>query len=487
MGIGAPIDSNTGLALQDPTQALIAQQTATIDSSINSMQPTSPSYTQPQAGTPGAQTYSQAQLLAALQQQQQQQAYGVTPQTGISPSTAGSLAGKGINQLINPSKTFTNDVNAINNWGAENLGTAAPTTSASGTNLGLGNFVNASGDSVAANSPGAIAAPGTANADLINSFASAQNSTSLANGTAQFVNASGDSVAAGTPGAIQVGATQASALAGSSAPSASGLQSALGIDPTSTLGSLTAPGSLTGVLGAAGIGALAGGYIAGFEGGNSTGGEIGGAIGAAAGDFFGGPIGGAVGSFIGSSIGGLFGNHSAPTAATSASGTFTPNGAITPVQGGSKNAGSLQNFGVNGVSQFSQMAQGASSVLGINFAPTLSVGVNLSTLHGGASISVADSKTGNSTNIPFNYQSQASAQAAELQALQFAAAQSGYTNTAALNTWYNNASGTGSNFTPPTPPSVAVNGSSFAAYMANNPNANSNSTITAGGNTSPTV
>ena len=74
-----------------------------------------------------------------------------------------------------------------------------------------------------------------------------------------------------------------------------------------SLGQMFAPGSLSGTLGSAGIGALAGGLLARFTGGNELGGSIGGGLGAAGGFLIGGPIGGVIGGLGGSVIGSLFG------------------------------------------------------------------------------------------------------------------------------------------------------------------------------------
>lgn len=65
--------------------------------------------------------------------------------------------------------------------------------------------------------------------------------------------------------------------------------------------------TLTGALGAAGIGAVTGSYIAKFTGGNSTGGSVGGGLGAGVGYAFGGPVGGVIGNVAGSLLGSKFG------------------------------------------------------------------------------------------------------------------------------------------------------------------------------------
>lgn len=70
---------------------------------------------------------------------------------------------------------------------------------------------------------------------------------------------------------------------------------------------LTSAPTLSGALGAAGIGAFTGSYIAKFTGGNSTGGSIGGGLGAGVGYAFGGPVGGVIGNVAGSLLGSKFG------------------------------------------------------------------------------------------------------------------------------------------------------------------------------------
>jgi len=75
---------------------------------------------------------------------------------------------------------------------------------------------------------------------------------------------------------------------------------------TST-GGLFGATSLTGLLGAAGLGFAGGGLLASLMGGNSTTGSIGGGLGAGAGLLLGGPIGAILGGLGGSVLGGLLG------------------------------------------------------------------------------------------------------------------------------------------------------------------------------------
>lgn len=77
--------------------------------------------------------------------------------------------------------------------------------------------------------------------------------------------------------------------------------------PTGLLGGTA---SLTSVLGAAGLGAIGGGLLAGLLGENKTGGSIGGGIGATIGMLTPlGPVGALIGGALGSIVGGLFGSN----------------------------------------------------------------------------------------------------------------------------------------------------------------------------------
>ena len=78
------------------------------------------------------------------------------------------------------------------------------------------------------------------------------------------------------------------------------------LQPVAGAGSLTSS-SLSGVLGAAGLGSLGGGLIASLTGGNTTGGSIGGGAGAAIGNIIAPGIGGIVGGLLGGIGGSLFG------------------------------------------------------------------------------------------------------------------------------------------------------------------------------------
>lgn len=393
---------------------------------------------------------------------------------GITPSQAGQIASKAING------GFTNQINQIDNFGANYLGTGAAANADSvtglttiggvqGSGLGTSSFVDAAGDSVASGTPGAIAQGG--NADIANMFAAAssESSASAGLGTASFVDSAGDSVAAGTPGAIATG------------------------DSAAEAGSLTST-TLTGILGEAGIGALEGGLLTKLTGGNSIGGSIGGALGGAAGGIAGGAaaiggafatteLGAAIGSFIpipilgtlaggliGGAIGGLFGNSSPPTNASGGGGTLTATGGLTDTGTDSKNPNAYSTGYVGAqFTNFSNAATAASTALNLKFSPDVQFHANYSSKHGGANISVTDSVTGQQTGaISFDPSSQTSVQAAYQQALDAAANYSGTTDTTNLDNWYNNTyvnNNTTGNFTPQAAPSIPTN-STFAAYVA---------------------
>ncbi len=75
----------------------------------------------------------------------------------------------------------------------------------------------------------------------------------------------------------------------------------------SNSGALGSTASLSGILGAAGLGFAGGSLLASLTGGNPTGGGIGGGLGAGAGFLIGGPIGAVIGGAAGGLLGGMFG------------------------------------------------------------------------------------------------------------------------------------------------------------------------------------
>jgi len=99
--------------------------------------------------------------------------------------------------------------------------------------------------------------------------------------------------------------------------------------------------TLSGTLGAAGLGALGGGLLASFTGGNQIGGSIGGALGSAAGFMIGGPVGGLIGGAAGGLLGGMFGGG--PSDKTQAATVQLATGAITNVGGLSGKKFSAEN------------------------------------------------------------------------------------------------------------------------------------------------
>jgi len=120
-----------------------------------------------------------------------------------------------------------------------------------------------------------------------------------------------------------------------------------GVGATQGSSALLGGGTLSGALGAAGIGALAGGFL-GKIGGNSTGGSIGGAIGAGAGmagafstiGLAGGPVGAIVGGLVGGIAGGFFGGKKPPTATYQDQLASSPNG-VDVLSNTGKNGGSV--------------------------------------------------------------------------------------------------------------------------------------------------
>ncbi len=205
--------------------------------------------------------------------------------------------------------------------------------------------------------------------------------------------------------------------------------------------------TLSGTLGAAGLGALAGNFL-GRIGGNSTSGSIGGGIGAAIGNMILPGVGGIVGGLIGGIGGGFFGNHSTPTNAASHYGQIDPNtGTIVNVQsGGSKNPGDFANFGSDTLKSLSVLTSNAAKDLGIKFNPNSNVTAGISTQHGGASIEVGGTPTSGDMvrfgQEHYDYTNPDSVKEAQYTALKHLAEQAGYKDTAKLDAWYKNFSDT---------------------------------------------
>lgn len=231
--------------------------------------------------------------------------------------------------------------------------------------------------------------------------------------------------------------------------------------------------TLSGTLGAAGLGAIGGGFLAKALGENPTGGSVGGALGAAAGYAFGGagaaalglelgsfagPVGALVGGIGGAIFGGLFGGHSAPTSASSYGYSIGPTGNLTQTSYGSKNPSSVsEGFTQSANQNFSNIAQAASRALGFQYGSGVNFGAADSTLHGGPVISVTGPNGQSTGGLYFDSTNPQASQKAYLQALTAAAQYSGYTNTEALTNWYNNTYVNGTGGASNVPPTVPKN------------------------------
>lgn len=252
---------------------------------------------------------------------------------------------------------------------------------------------------------------------------------------------------------------------------------------TSDLGASTVGATLSGTLGAAGLGYLGGGILAHALGENSTGGSIGGAIGAGAGmavgassamlgaelGSFAGPVGAIVGGIGGALFGGLFGNNSTPTSASTASYSLNPGGGLTYAGGSSKNPSPQTNaFDSTAATNFSNLTNAASTALGIQFNNTSGLAVGDSTQHGGAWI-----EGGSSGKVFFDPSNTQQSQNAYLKALIGVANQAGYTNNQAITDWYNknyvNSTAGASNQPPSLPnnPNASAGTNSFQQFIAN--------------------
>lgn len=117
--------------------------------------------------------------------------------------------------------------------------------------------------------------------------------------------------------------------------------------------------TLSGTLGAAGLGYAGGSLLAGWLGENQTGGGIGGALGAGIGMAAFGPLGALAGGVLGSVVGGLFGN-SQPSDETQVGGVILTNGQTTSAQDKS-NTGS--EYSASNNSLMSSAQTGASNLV----------------------------------------------------------------------------------------------------------------------------
>lgn len=142
-------------------------------------------------------------------------------------------------------------------------------------------------------------------------------------------------------------------------------------------GSLGTSATLSGVAGAAGLGALAGGFL-GKIGGNPTGGSIGGGVGAGIGMAVGGPVGAVVGGLIGGIGGGFFGSSKPKTTSSEYTGVLTSSGAWNNLGYSSKSTDT--SYGQSSAAEFANYVNMASKSLGIQFKDTVIHG-GINTMH----------------------------------------------------------------------------------------------------------
>ncbi len=219
--------------------------------------------------------------------------------------------------------------------------------------------------------------------------------------------------------------------------------------------------TLSGTLGAAGLGFVGGGILANALGENSTGGSIGGGIGAGIGFAVGGPIGALVGGIGGSVFGGMFGNNTPSTKMADFGGNLNKDGTygginLISYKGGDKGLATQLGQGI------SPILQAASSSLGINFNDKVGIQAGYNTLHSGGptpyyiNLNTNDDearKSMNGTRYFFDPNDKASKDDAYYNVLVNAAAISGYTDTAALKQFYDRyTSGLPTAATPPVVP-----------------------------------
>jgi hypothetical protein len=249
---------------------------------------------------------------------------------------------------------------------------------------------------------------------------------------------------------------------GPSAPVAQGLSAAVGtpVQGTGVLGTGFGSGAtLSNVLGGAGFGALAGGFL-GRIGGNETGGMIGGALGGALGAASGLSSGIAMGSTLGSIVpglgtvigagigglvGGFFGGKKPATQSDEYRAMLTADGGqdSNGIYQGGKNAGSYGGFGKSVTSNLSSMLQKAHKELGIQFNPKIQIGGGISTLHGGSHLNVgfnreSDAEPIQGEQIFYDYNDPASYTDAMKKSLVWAAKLSGVEDLTKVEQWYDN-------------------------------------------------
>jgi len=221
---------------------------------------------------------------------------------------------------------------------------------------------------------------------------------------------------------------------------------------TSSLGASTFGGTLSGTLGAAGLGYLGGTILSKFTGGNPTGSGIGGAIGAAAGFAGAEAIGAMIGTTIlpgvgslvggigGALFGGMFGGGGSPATQVSqfdyrpGDPTSTPN--YLTRGGASTNDATKINQGIQ------PLLQAASKELGFTIPSNISVSAGTNSLHPLESgkpgyIGASDGKSSwDLAKVAFNPSDSASTNNAYLQEIKSIAKASGYTDMNALESWF---------------------------------------------------
>jgi Glycine zipper len=202
------------------------------------------------------------------------------------------------------------------------------------------------------------------NASTLNNLTGSKVGGSLFNGVSNTINNLGASYLGTAIPASEVAAGGVpTALSGGSATEAAAIADANSFGPISGIaGSSSALGatSLTGFLGAAGIGYFGGGVLANLLGENQTGGSIGGAIGATIGTAIFPGVGSVVGGIIGSVAGGLFGNNK-PSDMTQVGGVKIASGKVNPVYQ-SQESSTGSEFNANNQSNASTMQQGAANL-----------------------------------------------------------------------------------------------------------------------------
>lgn len=148
-------------------------------------------------------------------------------------------------------------------------------------------------------------------------------------------------------------------------------------EATPVAGSLGTTATLSGVLGAAGLGAMAGGFL---NKGNPTAGSIGGGLGAGIGMALGGPIGAVAGTLLGGLGSRLFGSKKPKTIASQFLGTTDETGALAGLSYGSK--GTSTDEGKAYANEIQNYTRGLQKTLGVDLKGASIYG-GYSTQHGG--------------------------------------------------------------------------------------------------------